>query len=267
MTVMAVVCHKPYTVPQHPPYLPVMAGASLNDRIPEGFVRDDSGDNISERNPTFSELTAVYWLWKNKDSLCSGTDSIDSIGICHYRRYFMSGKGRSRHLLRAEEIGSLLERFDVILPSHRNYVIETNYSHYIHSHHACDLDITREIISERCPSYLSAFDTRMAMRTGHRFNMAVMKADDFDRYCEWLFDILFELERRLDISGYEGRDRRVFGLVSERLLDVWIDANGLTYTELPYKMTEPEHIALKGIKMIIRKLRAAAASGRKSNNE
>ena len=54
----------------------------------------------------------------------------------------------------------------------------------------------------------------MQETSGHRFNMFIMKRDKFDAYCEWLFDILFELEKRLDISNYNTNDARVFGFVS-----------------------------------------------------
>ena len=60
-----------------------------------------------------------------------------------------------------------------------------------------------------------------------------MKSELFDSYCEWMFDILFELEKRLDISDYSAYDARVFGFVSERLLDIWIKTNKLTYINIP----------------------------------
>ena len=95
----------------------------------------------------------------------------------------------------------------------------------------------------------------MKKTTGHRFNMFVMKKDYFDQYCEWLFDILFELERRLDISTYNKNDRRVFGFVSERLLDVWILTNNLQYINSRYVFMEKQNWIIKGSNFIKRKLR------------
>ena len=156
----------------------------------------------------------------------------------------------------------LTHKESVILPKHRNYIIETNYNQYAHAHHHEDLDAAREVIAERCPGYLPAYDRRMAMKRGHRFNMFIMPAGLFDDYCSWLFDILFELERRLDTGSYTGRDRRVFGLVAERLLDVWIDSRDIEYTEVPYIMTEPEHLLLKGFCLAGRKLKAGSGKAR-----
>lgn len=250
---IVVVTHKEYELPEDPLYIPVWAGAALSPVIPGGYLRDDSGDNISARNGLYSELTALYWLWKNYDDICPGADAA---GICHYRRYFAAGNNKKDGILRATDAERLVKPGEVVLPKARNYVIESNYSQYAHAHHAADLLVTRDVIGERHPDYLSPFDRRMALRRGHRFNMFIMPRADLDSFCSWLFDILFELEERLDTSGYEGRDRRVLGLVSERLLDVWLDANGVAYTELPYIMTEREHLALKAIALAGRKARA-----------
>lgn len=265
-TVIAVVTHKEYTIPGDPLYIPLMAGSALMGHVPDGYVRDDTGDNISALNRSYCELTGLYWAWKNLDA--------DYIGICHYRRYFASkmdntsvpfgsrvamyaGMKPQREILGMREAEMITARSDVILPVRRRYYIETNYSQYAHAHHAQDLDITRDIIRERHPQYLSAFDRQMKKRSGHRFNMFIMKREVLDSYCTWLFDTLFELERRIDTSGYSERDKRVFGFVAERLLDVWLDANGCEYTEMPYVMTERENLPLKAEGLIARKIRAA----------
>ena len=59
-----------------------------------------------------------------------------------------------------------------------------------------------------------------------------MKKELLQHYCTWLFDILFELERELDMTGYTVNDRRVFGFVSERLLDAWLTTNNISFEEL-----------------------------------
>lgn len=240
--IIAAVTHKEYKLPDDPLYIPLMAGAALMGEVPSGYVRDDTGDNISARNRSFCELTGLYWAWKNFDA--------DHIGICHYRRYF-AYRG---HILSLNEAAKLTDKADIILPKRRRYYIETNYTHYAHAHHAADLDTARDIISEKYPEYLDAFDRRMRMRSGHRFNMLIMKRDILDRYCTWLFDILFELEQRLDTSDYSDRDKRVCGFVAERLLDVWLDAGDEEYIELPYIMTEREVLTAKAIKMVCRKI-------------
>ena len=64
-------------------------------------------------------------------------------------------------------------------------------------------------------------------------NMFVMSKKNFDAYCTWLFDILFTLESRIDISGYSTYEARVYGFLSERLLNVWLMNQHLKETEVP----------------------------------
>lgn len=260
MTRIAVVTHKEYEIPESPLYIPIMAGAVFCENVPKSYVRDDSGDNISDKNSTFSELTALYWLWKHHDE---EYPEAECLGLCHYRRLFATKDGRQLRLLNEADAEKLTNAGLVVLPKARNYLIETNYSHYSHAHHAADLDLTREIITERYATYLDAYDKCMNMKKGHRFNMFIMSLTEFDDYCSWLFDILFELERRLNVSGYRGRDRRVFGLVSERLLDVWLLANNKKSQEIPYIMTERESIIVKGAAMLFRKIKGIIKDKRK----
>ena len=244
---IVVAAHKPYRMPEDPAYLPVQVGAAGKPPI-GGWQRDDAGENISARNANWCELTGLYWAWKNLKA--------DVLGLVHYRRHFKGAHG----LATGAEIAALLESADVVLPKRRNYFIETNYSQYVHAHHAVDLDETRKILAERHADYLAAYDKSMKRTGGHRFNMFVMRRELVDRYCIWLFDILFELERRLDISSYSVNDARVFGFVSERLLDVWIEANGVRFAELPVLNLESQHWPKKILAFLKRKVRGVWAN-------
>lgn len=240
---IAVITHKKYEIPTHSPYLPMLVG---NNTISErNYIKDNIGDNISSKNQTFCELTGLYWIWKNMPDN-------DALGIVHYRRHF---KGKNK-IASESEISSLLENHDCILPKKRNYFIESTYSQYAHAHHAVDLDTTRGIIAERCPEFIPAFDKTMKSPKGHRFNMMVMKKPLFDDYCAWLFDILFELEKRLDVSTYSTYDLRVFGFVAERILDVYIETKKIKYAELPVLNLESQHWPTKIMRFLRRKFTA-----------
>ena len=64
------------------------------------------------------------------------------------------------------------------------------------------------------------------------FNMFIMKKEILDEYCTWLFDILFELEKRTDASKYDSFHARFYGRISELLLDVWVNKNKIKYEEV-----------------------------------
>lgn len=85
--------------------------------------------------------------------------------------------------------------------------------------------------------------------------MFIMQREKFFEYCSWLFDVLFELEKRLDIRNYNKNDSRVFGFVSERLLDIWIEAKGYRYKELSYIFMEKQNWFVKGGNFVKRKIK------------
>ncbi len=242
-----VATHKKYRMPEDKIYIPLHVGAANEQDF--GYTRDDTGDNISSKNANYCELTGLYWMWKNVEA--------DYIGIVQYRRYFAARWGFNKwdRIATRDDLAKVLKETDVILPRKRNYFIETTYSQYAHAHHSIDLDTTREILVEKYPDYVSTFDRNMKQTSGHKFNMFIMRKDIADDYCEWLFSILFELERRLDISKYSEYNSRVFGFVSERLLDVWIDTNRVAYKEMPVVFMEKQNWPKKCGEFLMRKIR------------
>lgn len=54
-----VAAHKPYWMPEDPMYVPVQVGAEGKQTI--GFTPDNTGDNISNKNNMYRELTGMYW--------------------------------------------------------------------------------------------------------------------------------------------------------------------------------------------------------------
>ncbi len=240
-----VATHKKYRMPDDKIYIPMHVGAESEPDF--GYMRDDTGDNISSKNANFCELTGLYWMWKNVEA--------DYIGVVQYRRYFAARRGldKWKRIATREDLAKVFAETDVILPRKRNYFIETTYSQYAHAHHAIDLDTTREILVEKYPDYVQTFDRNMKKTSGHKFNMFIMRKDMADAYCEWLFSILFELEKRLDISTYSEYNSRVFGFVAERLMDVWIDTNEIPYKEMPVVFMENQNWLKKGGEFLKRK--------------
>ena len=161
---------------------------------------------------------------------------------------------KKKQIASESELLSILDKCDVILPRKRNYFIESIYSHYQHAHHIKDLDITRTVITELQPEYLKSFDTVMQGRKLHLYNMFVMSSEKASEYCHWLFSILFELEKRLDITQYDNYQKRVFGFIAERLFNVWVLHNQLNVKFLPVVNLEGENLLKKAFGMIKRRI-------------
>lgn len=224
-----VATHKKYQMPNDNMYLPVHVGSEGKQSL--GYQKDNDGDNISSKNPYYCELTGLYWAWKNLDA--------EYIGLSHYRRQFTCSKKNPKKesdkfniVLNRREAEQLLDSTDIILPKLRNYYIENLYNHYKHTMYIEQLDETRKIIEEKYPIYLEEFDKLHKRKSMHAFNMMIMKKNVLDSYCKWLFDILFELEKRIPPQQYDSFHARYLGRISERLLDVFIYTNKLKYKEI-----------------------------------
>ena len=141
-------------------------------------------------------------------------------------------------VLTLSDAESLLEQAPVVLPKKRRYYIETLASHYGHTHDPEHLIKTRAVLSKLQPDYTEAFDRVLKRRSAHMFNMFLMRRPVADAYCEWLFPILFALENEVDVSKLSRFDARLFGRISELLLDVWLEQTGYTYKEIPFLYME-----------------------------
>lgn len=233
-----IACHKLCDTPKDELYLPLHVGAEGKQSF--GFTQDNTGDNISIKNPLFCELTGLYWCNKNLD--------YDFLGLVHYRRYFtlksksyIKQNGELNSVLTKEECEDLLNKYKIIVPKKRNYYIESLYSHYSHTFDENHLIETKNIIKEIHPSYLSVFDKTLRQRSAYIFNMFIMNKELVNEYCDWLFSILFELEKRIDTINMTAFEKRYIGRVSERLFNVWLnykldnkELNKEDIKEIPY---------------------------------
>lgn len=244
-----IAAHKKYRMPQDDIYIPLHVGAEGKKSI--GYHCDNTGDNISNLNPSFCELTGTYWMWKNLKA--------DYLGLVHYRRHFCFRKKRAENteeskwmsILTSKEAQVLCRQFDVIVPAKRHYVIESLASHYAHTHYKEHLDKTWDIIKEMYPQYLESYGHVLKQKSGYMFNMFLMRADLVDAYCKFLFDVLFELDKQIDTSGYSAFQARYVGRIGEILFNVWLDKEsqerGLKVKEIKCIHMEPINWWNKGI--------------------
>lgn len=209
---------------------PIHVGRALASSTLPAMIGDDTGDNISTRNPCYCELTAHYWAWKNdlKSSF---------IGLMHYRRLLevnsASGKKKDRFApyLSPNSFVANWDRlyevpepeWDVILPASRS-LKKTLYDAYAEYHNVSDLDRLRDIIVARRPDFLDDFDRTLAGRQLLPGNMFVMRRPMFEHYSELLFDLMEELYDHPP-ENFEGRsayDQRYIGFLGERLLTAYL---------------------------------------------
>ena len=184
---------------------------------------DDTGDNISDKNKSFCELTGLYWAWKNAE--------YDIAGMAQYRRFFIEGD--NNEVLSKSSIEDLLSKYDMLI-SRGTFVREESIrSNYEIWHKKSDLELTEKIIKDKFPEYTPALYPAFSGRLFSGGNLFIAKKDVFDAYCSWLFSILFEVEKNADTSGYDEYQKRIYGFLSERLIRVFALAGSYRICELP----------------------------------
>lgn len=237
-----VCAHKEVPLPQHPYFLPIQAGAVLHDHI-NGYQPDDEGDNISIKNPHFCELTCHYWAWKN-------LKNVDIVGLNHYRRYFDFTRkwpqfSADKHFIQTDDflnqnyyfpdLDKLLSKYDIILPVARHWRV-SNTQQYGEYHIAKDWEMLRQITKERHPEYIATFEKTMDhSNKSVGYNMFITHWKHFDAYSEWLFDILFEVEKRVPPID-DPIQSRIYGYMSERLINVFCKHHHLRIKSIPLIM-------------------------------
>lgn len=210
---------------------------SLNDI---GCPGDDTGDNISFKNPFYCELTAHYWVWKNEHLA-------DYVGFMHYRRHLnfspkqdypedvwgvvnspvIDAAYKAKFGLSDEVISESIRGYDLVVP--RKWSVtsagsKNNFEHYEKGEflHISDYQAAIEVVTELYPDYASAIKTFNTAAGGYYTNMFVMKKNMFTAYSEWLFSILSVLEHRISMNNYNAQEKRVIGHIAERLFNIYL---------------------------------------------
>lgn len=223
--------HKSVKMIENDIYYPLLCGA-WNKSNNINFLRDDLGENISKKNLNYSELTGMYWIWKNIES--------DYKGLCHYRRYFnlkekkiISFKKINEDIVFSKnEIVNILEEVDLIVP--KSIIFEEGIENqYLKFHNEENFIILKEILYKKYPREL--IDTYFKTKKLYPYNMLIAKSKIFDDYSKWLFEILNEVEEKIEIPE-EKYQARVFGFMSERLLGLYIKLNSLKIKEVNVTM-------------------------------
>jgi len=199
-------------------YYPIQVGRR-NTNLDLGYQTDDVNENISEKNSNYCELTGIYWILKN-------SEIDDYIGVCHYRRYFVHGL--LNKLINEKYINKNMKKYDIILPK-RFFFKYSIWDNYFKNGNGKEKDLIKlkEIVEKDYSELLSAFNNTLNKKYGSYCNMFIMKKKDFEEYHNWLFEILGKLEQITDLTKYTKEEARIYGYLSELLLNVWVEYKSL----------------------------------------
>ena len=213
-------------------FTPIQTGRAIADEVFGEMIGDDTGEHISNKNPYFCEMSAIYWAWKNYEQL----GNPEYIGFMHYRRHLLFNpdvkfsndviKYKSidddylNNALSEHEVSQYLDRYDILAGQFytTNKSIEAQYAQH---HSRKDFLITEEIIKKSHPDYYNTFLKCKKSKSGYYLNMFVMPKKMFFEYCEFIFSVLFECVDQFNMDGRDEYQRRLF--ISERLTNVFLE--------------------------------------------
>lgn len=223
-----IVSHKEFQVPKQDYYIPIFVGPN-EIKYDGNYVTDNSLIQISEKNPNYCELTALFWIWKN-------IHDIDYVGLVHYRRYFYRNifSNSYHNLVSKNKLEKYMQKYDMVLPL-KNCSSLTIRKEYTRDGSGLDkdLELLQNVIQDLFPEYINDYKKVLNGHQSYLYNMFFCKKELMNQYCEWLFTILTEVENRLDISQYNKQQARVFGYMAERLMSVYVSHHQLKVKELP----------------------------------
>lgn len=247
MVKIFVVTHKENPILSNDILIPIQVGNNTN--IFPNVLRDNTLDNIADKNSNYCELTACYWIWKNETQA-------DIVGICHYRRYLnfynplynlkpsAQKKINSTDFMKTKtfysdpkklqnKIASILKTHDIILGRPYKFKKTTLSENFCIGHRKSDWDLTKIIIIEKYPEYEESITKHLDEGIlFHMGNMMICSKEKFDTYQTWIFSILFELETRIEIPK-DQYQARVFGFISERLINLYVYHNNFKIKGIP----------------------------------
>ncbi len=258
-TTMLVCCHKSDYFRCGDGFFPIQVGKAIS-KCDLGITGDNSEENISSKNPNYCELTAHYWLWRNKKYG-------KFVGLSHYRRYFdfnlnlpfwksyksisVSQANKTPPTL-PKNISEILQKYDIVLAKPNLYPYSLKHD-YCYCHIIEDYEILKAVVKNLTPEYFDSFIKIMEHNNKlSHYNMFLTNNKIFEDYSEWLFKILFEVEKKCKISEYPSQ-ARIFGYMSERLLNVYVHKHNLRVKYVPIvkiedKQIKQGHLFLRNLK-------------------
>lgn len=178
------------------------------------IICTNNKENIFEFERSYSEGSRIHYIWKN-------IELKEYIGTAHYRRFF-------DFLDNIPNLDEIFKTHDVILPKFELW--SPIYEQYKTSHNIKDFDMVIDIIKDIYPEYYEETIKNINSKDLKLCNIFIMKKDMFKKYCEFVFNILDEYNKRMGFKN----DLDVFNWVSNHIEEYCYGKSGLLYS-VPYQ--------------------------------
>jgi len=199
--------YKDIELPQDDVLTPIQVGYAKDF----GILRDNTGDNIAEKNRNYSELTLFYWIWKNyKD---------DYIGHYGYRRFLD---------IKIEDIPERLKFYDFIIGEPFIVPQDNIAQQFIDCHGKHNWNVLLKGLEDLGYSTTFFYNTRDLQYS----NLFIATYDKFSKYMSWLWNIINKLESRVEIPK-EDYQCFIFAFLAERLFTFYLSYYQMETRKVP----------------------------------
>ena len=206
-------------------------------------------DSIVEWDHFYSELTTMYWVWKNYSIK-------DYVGLCQYRRCF-------DFMDNIPNMDEIFANFDIILPTPYvfNCTVKKQYDIY---HNVHDINLMEQIINEFYSEYSNSTSEVLNGNVFYTSNIFIMKKDDFIKCCNFVFGVINKYLEKTNITSLSDVESkvskewvnygkpfypnntlwyqsRIGGFLAERLLNIFVNHNFKRIKEIPIIITEEKY--------------------------
>ena len=250
-------------------FQPIMGG-NQGKPLNDGFIGDDTGDNISQFNKNYAELTFYYWIFKNY----LPTAKEDYIGLCHYRRfldftdtsdkfnflkyhifspvyvcYFRQFLDHIFNYFDEQTILSKIKGYDIVSTQKWDFMNMTVRTHFDYCHRAYEMDNALSVLKKLYPEYSKYAENYLNDSKSYFCLCLIMRKDLLEEYLTWQFKIIDELSKISKWDEYvEYHEIRMPAFITERLYNIWLryqmDKHDIKVLELPcYKLVKADELS------------------------
>ncbi len=224
---------------------PIQTGRAIADEIFDGMIGDDTGDNISSKNPRYNELSAQYWVWKHYEEI----GDPEYIGFMHYRRHFLFDESKQKpnekwlensfaykydtitedymEFLKSASIEDAIKESDIIVPKIYDYSstsisnLKKDWS-FLPQQKMEHFYLLFDIIKQIFPEYSEIAESVKNGHVKYLCNMFIMKKSIFNEYCNFLYPILSKMDESVDSSMFSAQASRFLGYCGELILTIFL---------------------------------------------
>ena len=233
-------------------YLPVGLG---EENFSTDWLRDNTGINISSKNPFYGEYTFHYWLWKNH---FNKIENNSWTGFCTYRRFWKSKFQKTKNFEDQvlSEIPKEWDNYEVILANkidltkvkwikvlkygkkaflinpksilkkYRNIKFQFDLNHGVGS-----LDRAIELLGDEDREDFRKFVIKNT--SFNQCNLFICKSKSIlDNYYLTIFNWLEKCEKEFGFDHNSYGKVRIYGFLAERFMPYWFRKNS-KYLEWP----------------------------------